>query len=222
MDKKDFYLRKIGRRGKIDIWLVDGAKIRRDLEKDFTNFAEHYYFSFIPKYEFWLDKEAVPNERRFFIEHLLTEWRLMDSGMPYKKAKEIAVQKELSERRKTRDLEKVIGKDGRPSLEKIRCRLLRKTGEGVSVWLVYGRLVRSVFDVSFTEGGHGLVYQYIPKNEVWLDNDVLAKERDYIILHEFAERSLMERGLGYQEAHRRASRIEWQARHDKEKLNLVR
>ncbi|MBU1137003.1 hypothetical protein KKD72_01385 [Patescibacteria group bacterium] len=218
MAKKDFYLKKIGRRGKIDIWLMDGAKIRRDLEKDFNNFAEHYYFPIIPKYEFWLDRESVPDERRFFIEHLLTEWRLMDSGMPYKQAKEIANQKELSERKKAGDLEKVVNQKGELSSEKVHRRLLDKTRDGIDIWLVDGRLVRSAFDIGFTEGGHELVYQYVPKNEVWIDNDVIVKERPYILLHELYERSLMDGGLAYLQAHRQASRLEWRARHNEQVL----
>ena len=219
MNKKDFYLKKIGRRGKIDIWLVDGAKIRRDLEKDFTNFAEYYYFPIIPKYEFWIDRESVPNERRFFIDHLLAEWRLMDGGMSYQRAKEIANQKELSERKKAGDLEKVINQKSEFSPEKVHRRLLDKTKDEIDIWLVDGRLVRSAFDIGFTEGGHDLVYQYVPKNEVWIDDDVFAKERPYVLLHELYERSLMKSGLTYLRAHRKASRLEWRARHSEQILD---
>ncbi len=35
-------------------------------------------------------------------------------------------------------------------------RLWKKLENGVSVWIVNGRLVRSVFDIDFTEGGHVL------------------------------------------------------------------
>jgi len=215
---KEIYIKKIGRRGKIKIWLVDGAKIRRDIEKDFTNFAEHYYFKVIPKYEFWLDRESALDERRFFIEHLLTEWRLMNEGMPYKQAKEIANQKELSEREKAGDFKKAINKRDKVFLKKIHLRLLGKTEKGIGVWLVNGRLVRSAFDIGFTEGGHHLVYDYIPLKEVWIDNDLTAKERPYVIFHEIYERSLMKRGLTYNQAHYQASKLEWRARRNPEVL----
>jgi len=106
MDKKDFYLKKIGKRGKIKIWLVDGSKIRRDLDKEFTNFGQHFSFPFIPKYEFWIDKEAVSNERRFFIDHLLVEWKFMKDGYSYSMALKLADEKELSERKKAGDFKK--------------------------------------------------------------------------------------------------------------------
>ncbi len=218
MDKKDFYLKKIGKRGKIKIWLVDGSKIRRDLDKEFTNFGQHFSFPFIPKYEFWIDKEAVSNERRFFIDHLLVEWKFMKDGYSYSMALKLADEKELSERKKAGDFKKVMDANGILSINKVHCRLLKTIDNKISIWLIRGRLVRSVFDINFTEGGHDLVYNYIPKNEVWLDNDILAKERVYIILHELYERSLMEQGFTYLAAHRKANNIEWQSRHNKEKL----
>jgi len=221
LNKKDFYLKKIGERGEIIIWLVDGAKIRTELDKEFTNFGQHFCFPFIPEYEFWIDKEAVPNERNFFIDHLLVEWRLMKIGFPYFAAAEFANMKERSERKKAGDLKKILGKDGIPSVKKVHQQLLKTIGDGekkISVWLVFGRLVRSIFDIEFTEGGHDLVYNYIPKNEVWLDNDVVLKERIYIILHELCERSLMEQGFSYSKAHEKASEIEWKSRHNKNKL----
>jgi len=194
MGKPGYYLKKIGQRGRIKIWLVDGAVVRRDLDPEFTNFGQHFRFKFIPEFEFWIDKEAVSNERRFFIDHLLTEWRLMRKGVSYNEALDIANNKERSERLKALDLRRVIDERGRPDVAKLHLRLLEKTPRGVSIWLVDGKLVRSIFDVEFTEGGHDLIYDFIPKNEVWIDNDVSEGERKYVILH------------------KKASRAEWQAR----------
>jgi hypothetical protein len=78
----------------------------------------------------------------------------------------------------------------------------------VSVWIVDGRLVRSVFDPDFTAGGHDHVYEYIPENEVWLDNDVSEAERPYVLLHELHERNQMEKGEDYAHAHKSALRLE--------------
>lgn len=217
MNKNNFYIKKIGQRGKILIYLVDGSKIRSKLDKEFTNFGQHFRFPFIPKYEFWLDKEAVPNERRFFIDHLLIEWQLMNNGSSYSEALEKADRKERSERRKASNFKKESDKS---LIKKIHCRKLKEINE-ISVWLVRGCLVRNFFDVEFTEGGHDLVYKYVPKNEVWLDNDVLMKERKYIILHELYERSLMEKGLKYIQAHKKASRLEWQCRNNKDRLENI-
>ena len=212
MGKQSYYLKKIGQRGKIKIWLVDGAAIRRDLDPEFPNFGQHFRFNFIPEYEFWIDREAVPDERRFFIDHLLTEWRLMKKGVSYSEATDIADTKERSERIKSLDFRKILDKKGQPDVAKFHLRLLEKTPDGVSVWLVDGKLVRTIFDVEFTEGGHDLIYDFVPKNEVWIDNDVEEEERKFVILHETYERELMKKGMLYPQAHKKASRVEWQAR----------
>lgn len=213
MDKKDYCLKKIGRRGKIQIWLVDGAKIRKDIEPEFTNFGQHLRFAFIPKNEFYIDKEAVSDERRFFIDHLLVERRLMKKGIAYKEASDLADKKELSEREKSNDFKKMANKSGNLKPSRAHLRLLRKTKKGLKIWLINGKLVRNAFNIEFTEGGHDKVYKFVPENEIWIDNDLMPKERKYVILHELYERKLMNKGLTYCKAHRQASRLEWQARH---------
>lgn len=221
MERKNFRLKKLGRRGKITIWLVDGSKIRANLEKEFTNFGHHFHFPFIPEYEFWIDQEAVPDERRFFIDHLLTEWRLIKRSFSDDLAREIADLKERSERERAGDYKKMVGKKGFIQVKKAYIRMLKKVEKGISVWLTDGRLVRSVFKVGFTEGGHDLVYYFIPKKEVWIDNDLIPEERPYVILHELYERSLMAKGLTYEKAHRKASQLEWRVRHQPKKLKAV-
>ncbi|MCF7835926.1 MAG: hypothetical protein K9M15_02275, partial [Candidatus Marinimicrobia bacterium] len=218
--REDFYIKKVGKRGGIDIWIVDGPIIRRDTEKDFTNFGQHFRFSFIPKNEFWLDKEASQNERSFFIDHLLVENKLMGKGMPYSEALDIADKKEISERKKIDCLKISSSKkdDGSFDFDKIHKHFLGKTKDSISVWVVDGRLVRDIFDIDFTEGGHDLVYDYVPENEVWVDDDIYEKERNFVLLHELFERSLMKKGYSYDNAHNEASEIEWEARHSNSKL----
>ena len=101
--------------------------------------------------------------------------------------------------------------------KKIHKKFINQAGE-LLIWLIDGRLVRSIFDVDFTEGGHGLVYDFVPKNEIWIDDDLSAKERPFVILHELYERSRMARGLAYNQAHKKASRLEWECRHNEKRL----
>lgn len=211
MSRPDYYLKRIGQRGKIEIWLVDGSLVRRDLDEEFTNFGQHFRFKCIPEYEFWIDKEAVANERRFFIDHLLTEWRLMKAGLSFEEASNAADAEEQTERNKAGDFKKIFSEKDFTKFHRER---LKKTKGGVEIWLVDGRLVRSVLEIGFVQGGHYCVYNFVPKNEVWIDNDVLVKERPFVILHELYERGLMKKGLTYSQAHRQASHLEWQARQD--------
>lgn len=216
---KDFYLKKIGRRGKIAIWLVDGLRIRRDLDPEFTNYGQHFKFFYIPEDEFWIDREAVPDERGYFIDHLLTEWKWMKRGEGYLQALDKADLIEKSEREKSREVKKIIERDLKERLEAIHQSLLGQTKGKIAIWLVDGRLVRSLFLPYFTEGGHHLKYAFIPEKEIWLDNDLVPEERSYVLLHEIYEHGLMKKqGLTYAQSHKKASRLEWQCRHFPQRL----
>jgi hypothetical protein len=84
---------------------------------------------------------------------------------------------------------------------------------------VNGRLVRSVFDIDYTEGGHDYVYEFVPANEVWIDDAVEEPERPFVLLHELHERNLMAKGWPYSKAHADSSRIEYRCRHYPDELH---
>jgi hypothetical protein len=214
------YLEKIGERGIFQLWIVDGSYVRTHLDEEFTNFGHHLNFSYIPRDEFWLDREARHDERNFFIEHLLIEHRLMTKGMPYGQALAIADRAERRERRRSGDLKKLTG-GGRklPNGHDLHERLWKKLENGVGVWIVNGRLVRSAFDADFTEGGHDYVYEFVPENEVWIDDAIEEFERPYVLLHELHERNRMAAGWTYDKAHEESSRLEYHSRHHPDELH---
>jgi hypothetical protein len=86
-------------------------------------------------------------------------------------------------------------KGGIPSFKKT------PTGSDPAIVLVDGSVVRRYFDPDFIFGGHGYVYDYIPKNEIWLDDKMNPQEIPYIEKHERIERQLMQDGATYDEAH---------------------
>lgn len=225
MAKPSYYLKKLGRRGEIRIWSVDGKKIRDSLNIEFTNFGQRFDFDFIPENELWVEKEAVVNERKFFIERMLAKRKMLEAGFTNAEAEELAAAKERVERKKVEEAQKSPSK--KDPLDKIyqqiHRRLLGKTAFGLDIWLIDGENVRTNLYLDFTEGGHDLVYWFVPENEVWIDDDVCAAERLYVLLHELNERSKMAEGLNYPQAHRLSSRLEWRARHDKGTLqkNLI-
>jgi hypothetical protein len=213
------YIKKVGERGKIVIWVVDGTYVRTHLDEEFTNFGQHYAFKCIPEDEFWLDKEAQEHEQSFFIDHLLVEHRLMGKGVPYDDALEAADKKERAERKRAGDVKKLTVGGNLPDSTKVHVRLWKELETGVSVWIINGRLVRSVFDIDFTEGGHDYVYEFVPQNEVWIDDDLEEAERPYVLLHELHERNLMAKGWTYSKAHEDSSKIEYYCRHHPNELH---
>ncbi len=210
------YLRLARRVDDISVWIVDGEYVRENLDVEFTNFGQHYAFPFIPADEFWLDQEQAPGEERFFITHLLVEHHLMAGGMEYDPALVRGDSAESAERVQTTKgrVARSILETGRraPLLERIHEELLPAYSGAVKVWVVDGELVRDLFFVDFTEGGHDKVYRFVPANEVWIDDDLMIGERPFVILHELHERRLMSRGVDYDSAHEESSRIELQCR----------
>jgi hypothetical protein len=188
--------------------------VRGHIDEEFTNFGQHYRYSYIPENEFWIDREAKPNERIFFIDHLLTEHSLMAKGRPYSEAITEADRIERNERRRAGDLGKVTH-HGRqlPDPRTVEETLWKKLENGIEVWIVNGRLVRSAFDIDFTAGGHDHVYEFVPEGHVWIDDDVAENERGFVLVHELHERNRMAEGLPYSKAHNESSRLEFRCRH---------
>ncbi len=207
-------------RGRIAIWIVDGSYVRGHIDEEFTNFGQHYRFPFIPEDEFWIDHEAKQDETSFFIDHLLVEHRLMAKGKSYDEALVAADLRERIERRRAGDV-KLLTHRGQelPDAKDVHEHLWRKLENGVSVWIVNGRLVRSVFNIDFTEGGHDHIYEFVPENEVWIDDDLEEPERGYVLLHELHERNRMAGGWAYSKAHDESSHIEFHCRHNPDELH---
>lgn len=84
-----------------------------------------------------------------------------------------------------------------------------------------GELVRGLYFVDFTQGGHDKVYKFIPENEIWVDDDVSQKEMKFVLLHELHERNLMKKGMKYDLAHQASSAIEIYARKHRRKIDKL-
>jgi hypothetical protein len=80
----------------------------------------------------------------------------------------------------------------------------------IKTYLVNGEHIRNNVEdmgdgksgVDFTMGGHYYVYpKMIPKNEIWIDDNLDSIDRKATILHEMTERREMSGGMEYVEAH---------------------
>jgi len=195
-----------------EVWQVDGKMIRDNMEEEFTNFCQPLRFPNLgmSDNEFWIDKEESDDEAHFFCIHMFREYQEMKAGKTYEEAVELAEQEE----KKARDMDEggIKKYKGKIDIETIHKSLYGECSNGVSIWIIDGELVRDKFYVDFTAGGHHFVYSWCPIDEVWLDNDNHPKEQDLILLHELHERNLMAKGMGYNEAHKDSSRIEYECR----------
>jgi hypothetical protein len=57
----------------------------------------------------------------------------------------------------------------------IKKKLLDELWDGTKIYVISGKAVRDIVNADFVEGGHGYVYDYIPKNEIWIE-EMLNKE----------------------------------------------
>jgi hypothetical protein len=214
------YLQRDETRGDYQVWIVDGAYIRGHIDEEFTNFGQHYRYPYIPVKEFWIDKEAEHDERRFFIDHLLVEHDLMAKGATYADAITQADHVERKQRRRAGDIRKIENQGNRLlDASKVHESLWKKLENGISVWIVNGRLVRSAFDIDFTAGGHDHVYEFVPTGEVWIDDAIEKEERGFVLLHELHERNRMSAGIPYSQAHNESSKLEFHCRHHPDELH---
>jgi hypothetical protein len=73
--------------------------------------------------------------------------------------------------------------------------------DGVEIWIVDGYKVRRDVYPDFGFSGNSSAYQFIPKNEIWIDASVSCQEIEYSIQLELKEMAFMKSGLAYDDAY---------------------
>lgn len=79
---------------------------------------------------------------------------------------------------------------------------------GLTVWKVDGDEAKIEHDMDFVEAGNGFRWQFIPKDEIWVDEDLESHDWPFNVLHEAVEVHLMQGGMEYDAAHKIANRHE--------------
>ena len=82
--------------------------------------------------------------------------------------------------------------------------------DGTKIYCVNGNEVRDVYDEDFLKGGHGYAYKYIPKDEIWVEIDVIIDNEPELLGHEIIEYYDMKAddSMSYEEAHSHAESVE--------------
>ena len=84
-------------------------------------------------------------------------------------------------------------------------------GHIVKVFIVNGEYIREHIFWEYIEGGHGQVYSFIPRDEIWIDEDNITKKSDFeaILLHEIKEYQNMKyHKMSYEKAHNISNGLE--------------
>jgi len=88
----DFRIRKLGKVDDLEIWLVDGERIRNEVDIDFTCGGHHEVYPwYIPDREIWLDNALSPLDRTATLLHELVEHEVMKHrGWNYDRGHDLA------------------------------------------------------------------------------------------------------------------------------------
>jgi hypothetical protein len=200
------------------VYSVNGFAVRNAARPDeeFGNFATQDDFpNLIPKGEIWISEKLCAKEGVFFIANALTQLSRQAAGAT-EKAYDDGLEVERLLREKLNGVEFRDGKPHKRVPEAIYLEpyiTLPDPQGPVEVWLVDGNLVRSYYKTDYTEGGHGYVYPWVPKPEIWVEDGVDHREVPFIVSHEYVERRLMrDEELDYDPAHEICSKFEFQLR----------
>ena len=181
--------------------LIDGFKIKNTLDPDFAVIEDSKSKPYIPKNELWLEK-SYAKEKDSIVKNFLED----------RKIKDRVGQKKFNLFLKKR-MREAVKKTTAEEIEKIKLENLGKEA-GMKIFLVDGRAVREKLDPDFVLGGHWLIYPYIPKNEIWIDNVQDRRDTIFTFIHEIHEALLMKKGMRYDNAHDWALAAEKTARRD--------
>lgn len=161
---------------------VNGFKIRNTIDTDFGGHYTSDYAAYIPRGEVWVEDYLKP-EISLILNILKTEKAFFSKKRPFSELR--------------RFLMAEAKKHGTPPNFYVRT---EKKGK-LRIVYVDGRIVRKYIDPYFISGGHEFVYNYIPKNEVWIDDRNYKEESSFVLVHEVFERQLMAKGRDYHSAH---------------------
>jgi len=202
-----------------DIFSINPFAIRNLAQPDeeFDNFATHNEFpDIIPKGEIWINERAMRREGEFFSANAIARLQALEDGASEDSAYTVG----LNADRKLRAARTGIRYRAHRPSKRISPRIyvrhyltLPDEEFPIEVWIVDGLRVRSTYMTDYTEGGHGYVYPWVPKDEIWIEEAIERAEVPFIVAHEYIEHRLMrDEGMEYDKAHECCSEMEFDLR----------
>jgi hypothetical protein len=203
----------------LEIWIVDGLKIRYNIYPQFVYGGNAQRYPFIPTNEIWIDNAISSEEFSYTVAHELYERDLMAKrGLDYADAHDSALQ--LEHRMRMRDLQMSAAHEAAlPLVSPLDCegysglslpdsikligiyRQFLGTKHGFDVWIVDGEAIRQRIYPDFGFSGSDQEYYFIPKGEIWIENAVSCEETAFSILSEQIVEQRMVQGESYHDAY---------------------
>lgn len=227
-----------GKKGSFDVWIVDGALIRKNIFNEFVYGGNDKRYPFVPVEEIWVDNSITVEEFDLTVAHEINERNLMANGMTYFDAHDSSLKVELEMRRKylkeSLEHEAILPKvapidfdstqeiEDIPDLIKLKniYRIPLREINGIKIWVVDGSAVRRDIYPDFGFSGNFKAYHFITKNEIWIDGSISCEEMEYSIALELREIEEFEKGKNYDDAYLEALKITDRMRNENQKLIL--
>lgn len=203
--------------GKYRVYSINAEEFRNQSldSQEFGDYGFHrWYPKYIPKNEIWLADTLSIKERDTLMHNALYQVKELDRGHSEHITYLHAENYEKAEREKTAG-HKVSNKSNSPDNPDITGMYHKSYSilPEVTAYLVDGTYVRDTYKTDFVEGGHDIVYKFIPAGEIWLEKELHSSELPYILIHEYTERYLMKhKNTPYNKAHNIARKIEFKYR----------
>jgi hypothetical protein len=222
-----------------EICIVDGPLVRQKIYPEFLYGGNEQRYLFNPKHEIWIDNSISVEEYRYTVAHELNERHLMATlGYTYSTAHDSSLRLErimrLYDLKSANYHEAELPKVAPCDCDKVKeipelGDSIKLTGiylqlyavrQGISIWVVNGSNVRRDIYPDFGFSGNDLAYYFIPKNEIWIDEQISCEETEFSILCELNERKYMASGDDYDRAYEKALSEEMKFRNEKRKEAL--
>ena len=212
-----------GKKGGFNVWIVDGAVVRRDIYPSFLYGGNEQRYLFNPKGEIWIDHAVSCEEFQPTLMHELNERHLMAKfGWTYYQAHDSSLRLELKMRKTFATLCKVHEaslprlpvtdyaniKEIKEIPDTIRLeniyRLFYDVVDGIQIWIVDGYQVRAHIYPDFGFSANDLTCHFIPPKEIWIDGQISCEETSYSVITELEVRKSMLLGKSFSDAYDQA------------------
>jgi len=214
--------------GKIDsleIYIVDGEVVRREIYSDFIFGGNEQRYPFVPHNEIWIDNSISNRDYYPTLKHEINEMTLMrDLHYTYLQAHDSSLMIEVKLRNEfhqisleherslpevfptdTDSIKQIASLPDKIKLKDVYIEKRESKGNPFNIWLVDGDKVRREIYPDFGFDGDWNDYNFIPQNEIWIDAGISCEQYIYSLTGEKTFIELYSAGTGYDEAVQRSN-----------------
>ncbi len=208
--------------GKIDslnIYIVDGELVRKEIYPDFIFGGNEQRYPYVPHNEIWIDNSIPNREYTTTLKHEINEMNLMrDFEWTYIQAHDSSLMLEVKMRNEfknesesheknldsvsvtdTDDTKEIPGIPNKVKLKNIYLQKIEDKNTKYNIWLVDGDKIRRDIYPDFGFNGDWNDYNFVPENEIWIDGSISCELYIYSILEEKSYIEFLDTDLEYAE-----------------------